>query len=566
MGLETSARNRNFKGELLLKAALSPANGCPQICEKSSRMAPFFAPHRGSFLSYEGRQTRLLGMRPLAAIQPGGYAVSNEAQAWPRRTLSLSGVQPRGWGTQNEVSQCDENFAVHWGSLPELIVLAIAAILVSLASSVSFGSETGANPPWNSAHNHPPVVIRLRGEVVAVNPIVKLADLAELSGSDAAVLAAMGALELGPAPLGQTPTYLSARQLYDFLLERGFGPDEFRVTGSKLVKITRGFALGSKAAPLGAGLSAERFEDAAATDLTHEINGLTHEIKRYLAAVAANHAHWHVQPQITPELRAALQGSQIVAVSARNLSLPGPQKFEIRLARSGSLLNLEVTAYVEPALSVVVAARNLPRGTVLSSQDLTTDEKPSSAVPQDYVAELAAALGSATVCPIAAGEIITAASLAGPNLVRRGEFVTVWVRRPGIRVRTLARARQDGSQGQIIPVEVPNSRSIYLVRVCGYQEAEALIADSASVSSAGEARLANAAEKTAEPVAETSLRQTNWGTIGPSDSEKTRSDASRLPYRGSLESPMTIGNGSPGLGMNSPLRLTDSTSEHQKPK
>jgi flagella basal body P-ring formation protein FlgA len=58
-----------------------------------------------------------------------------------------------------------------------------------------------------------------------------------------------------------------------------------------------------------------------------------------------------------------------------------------------------------------------------------------------------------------------------PLLVRRGEVITVVSQGGGIRVRTTARARQDGARGQLVRVESLDTREPYDVRVVGLREA-----------------------------------------------------------------------------------------------
>lgn len=67
---------------------------------------------------------------------------------------------------------------------------------------------------------------------------------------------------------------------------------------------------------------------------------------------------------------------------------------------------------------------------------------------------------------------------AEPPLVRRGEMVTVFARSAGVRVRTTARAYDDGALGEQIIVESPANRKKYVARVTGPQEAEVELASS----------------------------------------------------------------------------------------
>ncbi len=62
--------------------------------------------------------------------------------------------------------------------------------------------------------------------------------------------------------------------------------------------------------------------------------------------------------------------------------------------------------------------------------------------------------------------------LRPPLWVHRGDVVTVYANTAGIRIRTTARARDDGSQGELVAVESLLDRSTYYARVSGIREVE----------------------------------------------------------------------------------------------
>jgi flagella basal body P-ring formation protein FlgA len=56
-------------------------------------------------------------------------------------------------------------------------------------------------------------------------------------------------------------------------------------------------------------------------------------------------------------------------------------------------------------------------------------------------------------------------------LVKRGEVITISSQAGGIRVRTTARAREDGARGDLVQVESLETRERFEVRVVGPREA-----------------------------------------------------------------------------------------------
>ncbi len=67
---------------------------------------------------------------------------------------------------------------------------------------------------------------------------------------------------------------------------------------------------------------------------------------------------------------------------------------------------------------------------------------------------------------------VTTDAVRQPLAVHRGEVVTVLARAGGIRIRTNARAREEGSVGELVAVESLLNRSTYYARVSGTREVE----------------------------------------------------------------------------------------------
>jgi flagella basal body P-ring formation protein FlgA len=73
---------------------------------------------------------------------------------------------------------------------------------------------------------------------------------------------------------------------------------------------------------------------------------------------------------------------------------------------------------------------------------------------------------------VPAGKVLTADALRTALWVRRGEVVSVYARTAGIQIRTAARARDDGSQGDLVSVESLLDHSAFYARVSGMREVE----------------------------------------------------------------------------------------------
>lgn len=120
----------------------------------------------------------------------------------------------------------------------------------------------------------------------------------------------------------------------------------------------------------------------------------------------------------------------------------------------------------DATVGVVVAARDLPGGAVLTGADLTSAGFPAESVPAGAVT-VDAAEGALLAAPVRAGEPITDRRILGPGLlagwgpdvvaapVRVADAGAAGYLRPGDRIDLLATAL-DGSAGtQIVAADVP---------------------------------------------------------------------------------------------------------------
>jgi flagella basal body P-ring formation protein FlgA len=91
----------------------------------------------------------------------------------------------------------------------------------------------------------------------------------------------------------------------------------------------------------------------------------------------------------------------------------------------------------------------------------------------DALQSLDLVVGREATRAIAKGTVVQSQSVSPPVLVRGRDIVTVYSRCGGVMVRTTARARQDGSRGELITVEsLQDRRAAFSARVCGIQEVE----------------------------------------------------------------------------------------------
>jgi flagella basal body P-ring formation protein FlgA len=95
----------------------------------------------------------------------------------------------------------------------------------------------------------------------------------------------------------------------------------------------------------------------------------------------------------------------------------------------------------------------------------------------EYVSQLEDVLGREATRQLDAGQPVDARSLRQPVMVRRNEVVAVLAKGAGVKVRTSAKALEDGSLGDLINVETVEQKikQRFTARVVGLQEAEVYV-------------------------------------------------------------------------------------------
>jgi flagellar basal body P-ring formation protein FlgA len=109
---------------------------------------------------------------------------------------------------------------------------------------------------------------------------------------------------------------------------------------------------------------------------------------------------------------------------------------------------------------VVVTARPLQKGTVITAQDITLKEFELTRIHQPFFDDPEHVVGKELRRSLAAGSILTAHKLAVPKAVKRGQHVIILAKNKGMQIRMMGAAMSDGAIGQTIGVRNISSNRI----------------------------------------------------------------------------------------------------------
>ena len=125
-----------------------------------------------------------------------------------------------------------------------------------------------------------------------------------------------------------------------------------------------------------------------------------------------------------------------------------------RLALFAATLLLVIPAFAaEPGLRVVVPARDIARGEVITEADLVYGTVPDSVGISGIVTSMDALEGMEARRVLRAGETVRPDDVRRPILVQRGSTVTMTFEAPGVSVTAMGRAMSEGGYGETVSVQ-----------------------------------------------------------------------------------------------------------------
>jgi flagella basal body P-ring formation protein FlgA len=307
--------------------------------------------------------------------------------------------------------------------------------------------------------------IRFRQQAQCGNQVVRLGDVADIISVDRREREALREIELGPASL--TRQTLSAREVQGRLAANGVKLAHHEFTGASAILLSPNADARAVAERQPISKSAANLARTAAAEA----------IIAHLKTTADADEEWTVGVDLTAE-QLRLISSERARPSASGGRAPwtGQQGFTLTMPKANGGISFTVAADVKRAPRAAVAVNAIARGERIRAGDVALElVKPGS--PQRITFQsLEEVLGKEAARTIPAGQTLDNQCVRSPLLVKRGDVVDVFARAGGVQVSTKARAREEGSHGDLINVELLSDRRPLIARVCGIQEVEILAA------------------------------------------------------------------------------------------
>jgi flagella basal body P-ring formation protein FlgA len=287
---------------------------------------------------------------------------------------------------------------------------ALVVLLLGLTAAPAAAQYTGSIP-----------YARLKASVTVSGDIVRIGDLVENAGT-------AGNTPIFRAPdLGQTGA-VPARQILDAVRPHGLTTVDLR--GLTEVSVTRASRM----------IAAEDVEARLVHALTGRYNlGSPENLKltydRELRAI-------HLDPTVTGEL--SLARLNYDAYSRRFDAV-----FELT---SGGRAQWRFSGLAVESIEAAVTTRALARGEIVKAGDVVIERRAKAEFTNEPPAPAAEVVGLAARRVVRAGQPLRNADLAKPEIVHRGDLVTLHYEVPGIVISMRGKATESGALGDTVNV------------------------------------------------------------------------------------------------------------------
>jgi flagella basal body P-ring formation protein FlgA len=144
-----------------------------------------------------------------------------------------------------------------------------------------------------------------------------------------------------------------------------------------------------------------------------------------------------------------------------------------------------VSGTVIDTVEVAVVTRALNRGEAVTAGDLTLERRPREGAPSDAITETASLAGRVAKRTFTAGSILRSGDLVRPEIVARGDIVTVVYEAPGMTLTMRAKSADAGAMGDTVSVTNPQSKKTLQATVVGPGKVSVSAAIPGRVASAG---------------------------------------------------------------------------------
>ncbi len=281
--------------------------------------------------------------------------------------------------------------------------------------------------------------ITLRGETGVASAVVRLGDIADISGGQSQErLERLRSVVICSAPPPAETQILSAAATVSALRASGLDLSGLELAGHSQVIVKREYDL----------ISIEELERIFSEHVSERMRWPRDS---FIARAPKN-----LHPVPVPV------GERAVAVeTAPDEDFCGSVLARLQVIVDGRPYRTLVHRFdVERYVEALVAARKLSRGRPVGASDVAIEKIEQSLVDEDSLTSVEEAVGLLARRTIQPGSVLRADLLTLPPVVRRGEFKSVVCAGSGFQVLTMGRVLEDGAADEVVRVRLPSKKIV----------------------------------------------------------------------------------------------------------
>jgi flagella basal body P-ring formation protein FlgA len=290
--------------------------------------------------------------------------------------------------------------------------------------------------------------ISLRENAAVASAKVLLNDVADLRGPDRHQIESLGQIAIVDAPIFGETVILSRNQI-SALVQAAAGPlpaDTFSGVASVCIRLQ------------GRQITAEEITPVLRSYVLEKTSWRESEI----TILSIGNLKGIEIPPIEAEFKLSSSGA---VIGKRNILAP-----LVILQGGRSLRSYWITAEIGVRAEVLTAARKIAAGKAASADDIEKQFTEITDLRAVYARNPEDVLGKVSRRALLPGDPLTRDNFSNPLLVRHGETVRLRLERDGIKLKSLAKAEQDGRLGQFIRVRSADFSTFLKAQVTGRAE------------------------------------------------------------------------------------------------
>ncbi len=307
---------------------------------------------------------------------------------------------------------------------------------------------------------------KLRADCKVTAAVVRLSDLAEVTGADSQQCQQLGKIELFPSPPANTKRFVRAREVQDLLTSRGVNMASHKFSGAVLTVVN--------AKPETFDVrTASASQPVISESLQKKVNRrVSDAIVRSLRSTTGHEEPWQVAVSVPEEQVKLVSDAREIKITGGQKPWIGQQSFRLTMDSRSGPLAMPIEANITLPEAILVTTHPMARGAIIRADDVELRSVLNQQAGAEPMFSAADAVGKELVKSLIGGQALDTGSIRAPNLVKKGDVVTVYARSAGLTVKTQGKSRDDGSSGDLVSIESLTDKSVFYARVSGRQEAE----------------------------------------------------------------------------------------------